>query len=374
MFEVNQILNKGRFDVRTAIRRMALMPNTTLQAEEAERFIDGVWDQSVMKDNLRLVKMKSEKKKIHQLGLTTRILYPEATFDNSSILTAMNDTEVELDTEELRAGLLIKDADLEDMNIGSPQAFKNKVMELVQKKLANELSELYWIADENDLSGFGATDARSVLDGIRYQLDHSQTGETYVNSVTGSTVLLDASNTVTAKADDFLLSTTDGIVEFDSSAPYHPEFKFDLMMTHLPNEYWSYGPDNFRLFLNPRIFRRYQMGQRRVLTELGDSAIVGGGADQFAGAKFVQCPQMSLTMEVNASDAQKENHDATNGTLTDVMLTWRDNIAIGIQLNLVMETERSARDRGTYFYWTIRTDVKVMDVHGVVLLKRLADA
>ena len=197
-------INKGksRFNIKDAIRKMTMLPDITLQAEEASYFIEGVWDQTAMKNYAELITMNSQKKNLRHLGLTERMLKPEGSFNTASIVTALTNNNVQLSTVELRAGLLIKDADLEDMNIGSASDFKAAVMRIVQNKLANEIEEWLWISDTHNLAGFGANDARSTIDGWRYQIEYSQTGDTYVNKVTGSANVLDASNTVTARSEE----------------------------------------------------------------------------------------------------------------------------------------------------------------------------
>ena len=222
---------------RTLIEKMISLTAITLNAEESKRFTLMVWDKSVLKNNARLVTMNSATRNVRALGIgTDRILHPASTFSSSDYKKNFANNLIPLATEEFRCCVVIYDSDLEDINVGTAAEFKRAVMGMVSMKLANELDELYWIGDKEGLSGFANTDARSRLNGWRYQLDHSQSDEAYENKVTGSTVVLDASNIVSARAADFELVVTQGIAETAASGSYETEFKFDLMIEKLPSE------------------------------------------------------------------------------------------------------------------------------------------
>lgn len=372
MFEKDQLLDgAGRFNVRDAISKMTMLPNITLDAEEAEKFWKGVWDQTTIKNIAQKVTMKSQKKKLRHLGITEQVLYPEGQMDTSRIVTELTENEVELSTVELRAAILIKDADLEDMNIGSAAEFKSAVMDLYMAKLANELEDFLWLSENTtDLSDFTATDPRSLIDGWRYQLDHSQSGETWENTVTGSTVILDASNTVTAKAEDFAISSSDAIIEFDGSAPYHPDFKLGYFLPNMPVDYLPLIGD-MKFFMNPRLWWKELQHERKLGTEIAHRSLTAGGEDSFDNVPVVTCPRLPVTMAVDGTYAQKEALDTvTPGTLVDILLTPASNLVFGVQLDLMMEVERSPSSRGNIYWSTIRADAKVRDVNAAVFGKR----
>lgn len=373
MFEEGRLLDgAGRFNVRDAISKMVMLPNITLDAEEAERFLEGVWDQTSIKNIAQMVTMKSQKKKIRHLGLTERIMHPEAQMDSTKILTTLLENEIELSTVESRAAVLIKDADMEDMNIGSAAEFKAAVMRIIQNKLANEIEEWLWISESTiDRSDFGADDIRSTIDGWRFQLDNSQTGQTYVNSVTGSATILDASGTVTADSASYSITTTQGPIEFAAAAPYHPEFKLEAFLQNLPTQYLRLLPQ-MKFLMHNRLWGAELSGERNLGTEIAHMSLRNPtGFDQFDGIDVVQAPLLPLTMAIDTDSVQFEKlDDTTPGDLTDVVLTPADNLVFGVQLDLMMETERSAASRGNIFWFTIRADAKIRDVNAAVLGKR----
>lgn len=371
MFESGRVLDgAGRFNIRDAIAKMTMLPNITLNAEEADRFWEGVWDLTSIKNVAEKVTMKSQKKDLRHLGLTERIMHPEGTMDASKIVTTLLENKVQLSTVECRAAVLIKDADLEDMNIVSAAEFKAAVMRIIQNKLANEIEEWLWISEsETDMSGFGADDIRSTIDGWRYQLDYSQSGETYENAVTGSAVILDASNTVTAIAESFVVSSTDGPVEFAAAEPWHADFKLGYFRPNLPVEYLK--TPGLTFFMNNRIWDKELQHERKLGTEVSHMSLRNPGAfDTFDNIPVVQCPQIPLTMAIYSSGQKEQLDTATPGDLTDVLLTPANNLVFGVQLDLMMEVERSPSTRGNIYWFTIRGDAKIRDVNACVFGKR----
>lgn len=373
MFEEGRVLDgAGRFNLRDAIEKMVMLPNITLDAEEAAKFWEGVWDLTSIKNIAEKVTMKSQKKKIRHLGLTDRVMHPEAQMDITKIVTTLLENEIELSTVESRAAILIKDADLEDMNIGSAAEYKAAVMRIFQTKVANEIEESAWISENTtDLSGFGADDIRSQKDGWRYQIDHSQSGETYENSVTGSAVLLDASNTITDKVADFTVSTSDGPVEFGAADPFHPDFKLAYFMRYMPVQYLAMIND-MKLFMNNRLWQMQLFHEYKLGTEIAHMTLRNPqGLDRFNGTEVVECPQIPITMAIDGTYTQKEALDtSTPGDLTDVVLTPAKNLVYGVQLDLMVEIERSQASRGNIFWFSVRDAVAIRDVAAVVFGKR----
>lgn len=366
------LATRVRWSINTIVEKMVAMPTIDLPEEESKRFVELVFDQSVLKDHAQQIPMSSVKKQLRGLGMTDEILFPSATFTSADYITTVDHDLQTLETQEFRACVVIYDADLEDMNIGSAAAFKSQIMNMTAKKIANQLDKAYWIADEEDLSGFADEDIRSTFNGWRYRLDHSQDGEDYENDVTGSCVILDASNVVTAAAVDFDIVTDQLVVEQDPAAPYNQEYKFNQMIAQMPSEYKTDGLSKLRFFMNDKPASDYVKALSNRATAIGDAAILGQSKLQYGGVPIVQLPLMPTTMIIDGDDVQKEKlDDTTPGTLTDVVLTHESNFVIGMQKKITMETERSAEDRATRFYFVVRPAVAIEDVHACVLMKRV---
>ena len=362
----------GKFSVQAAIHKMITLPTITLSPEEAAGFVERSWDLSNMKYYARKVPMKYQTKNIRGIAWGTGdFFYPEGQFDKTKVKTAFADDNILLTSKELRAGLLIKDSDYEDLTIGSSAEFKNHLFSMAEKRMAREMEEVCWLGDTQGLNGYGVDNPRSVVDGWRYRLDHSQTGETYRNASTGSTIILDASNTVTARKSDFAITTLQAIVEQRIAAPFGQEIKFGRMFKEIPSEYTADGVGDLRYFCNDKILVDYTEQLQERGTPLGDLAVMGKTFKTAGGIPIIPCPLMPVTMKIDTVDVQKEAWVPASGDLTDVVLTKNQNFGIGIHLEIIMEGERSAEDRGNYYYFTTRIDTFVGDVHAAVLCKRM---
>lgn len=188
--------NKKLLSKKDFIQKMVSMPAITLEAEEADRFIDYIVDQSVLKNNARVVRMKGPTKNIRALGIEQRFLKPAATFSSSDYLKQLSEHKMTLTTKKVRGAVAIHDDDIEDIvNIQSGVSFKSQVMKMVAAKIANELSEAFWIGDTHNHGGFAADDIRSLWDGWRYRIRNSQVAsDPYWNRVTGRATLMTAAN------------------------------------------------------------------------------------------------------------------------------------------------------------------------------------
>ena len=358
MRSTEELLNKDKFT------KMVSLPTITLSPEEADRFIDYIVDQSVLKNNARIVKMSKETKNIRALGLgSSRFLHPAETFSTSDYKKEFSSQLIQLVSKKVRGCVVIYDDDLEDNLEGN--AFKDHIMRMITAQIANELEEAFYIGDTAGLSGFANTDIRSLWDGWRYILDNSQVGEPYYNSVTGGCNILDASNTLGTH-----FQMAGKIAMVDNAAPYNWEFKFHKMIEVLPTQYKRTGFNNLRFFCNDLVLQNYLEALTARSTVLGDNAILSGGIATYEGIPIVPCPMMPTTLAVHGTYTTKEKY-STTGTYADVILTHKDNFIVGIQRSIKLEPQREAADEATYFFYSMRADLAVENVNACVLLKRV---
>jgi len=406
MFTNQELLNKKNFQ-----KALNMMQTITLAPQEADRFIDYVYDQSVLKNNARQVKMTKASVNIRAIGLGTgRILHPGKTFSSSDYKTKLSHNLITLTAKEVRGCIVIPDDDIQDNIEGD--AFVDHIMQMVTKKIANELDEAYWIGDTKDIGGFVNTDIRSLFDGWRYRILNE------TNDVSGSATILNAANSVTGSATEtssshlvdsattftaamvgyYVHNTTDNtfaiitafgsvhdvtlssdimannetyeicqfklagkIAEQDSAAPYNWEFKFGKARRVLPSIYKKEGLANLRYFTNDQVEQDYFDALTARNTNLGDLAITGKVPS--GKIPIVSCPLMPNTLD--------DDGVLDGGSYTDCMLTHKDNLIVGIYKEIEMETERQAADRATYFYYTLRADLAVENVNAIVIIKNL---
>lgn len=410
MLSNRQLLSK-----REAIAKMVALPNIVLSAQEADRFIDYIVDQSRLKNTARIVRMNKPTKNIRALGIgTTAFLHPGATFTSSNYLRTLVDQKIELVSKKVRGCVVIHDDDLED-NIEA-DGFADHVMRMVAARIANELEEAMYIGDTHGLGSFADTDIRSLWDGWRYRIMHaSVSGDSYYNSVSGAPVIITARSedaaatsteysagdivrpatangyiyicqtagtssasaptwptvigttvvdgTVTWRCYGYDCDIAGGIAAQNTSAPYNWEFKYQRMLKRLPSIYKTAGLGNLRFLHSDQVTQDYVNALAARSTILGDQAIMGAAPLQFGKVPLIDCPLMPTTLD--------EDGVIDSGSYTDTILTPKGNLIIGIQRELKIESQRIAADESTYWFYSMRADVAIENVNAAVMLMNL---
>jgi hypothetical protein len=407
------------------LTKMISLPSIVLEAEEADRFIDYIIDESVMKNSARIIKMQKETKNIRALGLgAARFLYPGSTFSSSDYLKQLTDQKIELVSKKLRGCVVIYDDDLED-NI-ERDAFADHIMRMVAARIANELDEIFWIGDTASIGGFAATDARSLFDGWRYRIKYSQVSSGYLsghyNAVSGRATLMTAKaatvwattpgaaqsvaqgvithpdtangfvyictvagttggsaptwptvlgttvtdNTATWRCHAYDTALAGKIAEQNSSTPYNWEFKYGNILKKLPSKYKKAGLANLRFFQSDQLVQDYIDALAARATILGDKAILGQAPIQHGQVPIIACPNMPITMS--------EAGVLGGGVYGDTLLTPAGNLIIGIQRQLKIESQRMAADEATYWFYSMRADNAIENVNACILMENLITA
>lgn len=413
------LTNKSMLNKRQQIEKMVSLPTIVLAAEEADRFIDYIVDESVLKNNARVVKMAKETKNIRALGIESRFLRPAGTFSSSDYLKTLSTQKIALISKKVRGCIAIYDDDLEDNIEGD--TFANHIMKMVAAKIANELDEAFWIGDTAGFGGFAADDIRCLWDGWRYRIRNSQVAaDPYWNKVTGRATLMTAINetdwaTGIAKVAGNIVEpttpngfvyialdagTTDAateptwptvlggtvidnagasqitwrchaydctmagkIVEQAATVPYNWEFKYNNMLKKLPSKTKKVGLANLRFFGSDQLAQDYVEALAARSTILGDQAVVGKVPLQFGQVPIVPAPLMGTTMSAAGVLGA--------GTYADCLLTPKNNLIVGIQRDIKIESERVAADEATYWFYSMRADTAVENVNACVLMEKL---
>lgn len=401
------------------LTKMVSLPAIVLEAEEADRFIDYVVDESVLKNNARVIKMKKQTKNVRALGLgDIRFLKPGATFSSSDYLKQLTTQKIPLVTKKMRGCIAIFDDDLED-NIEA-DAFADHIMRMVTGKIGNELEEIFWISDTASLGGFAATDTRSLFDGWRYRIRQSQAATGYLsghyNNVSGRATLMTAlsetnwaATTLYAQGDvRHPLATPNGFVyictvagttgaaeptwpvvlggtvidgtatwrchaydcalagmiaQQNTGVPYNWEFKYGNMLKKLPSKYKKVGLANLRFFQSDQMAQDYVNALSARATIMGDKAILGQAALQYGQVPIVPSPLMTMTMSAAGV--------LGGGVYGDTLLTPKGNLVIGIQRSIKIESQRVAADEATYWFYSMRADCAIENVNACVLMEKL---
>ena len=353
--------NKQLLSKKQQIQKMISLPNISLEAEEADRFIDYIVDESVMKGKARIVRMNKETKNIRALGLGTGdFLHPGTTFTTSEYKKTLSQQRIQLTSKKVRGCIVIFDDDLEDNIEGD--AFADHLMRMVAKQISNELDIAYWIGDTGSGNAYGDTDIKSLWDGWRYRIANGDTdGDTYYNSVSGGSTVLDAES---ASSFDF---EEGRIAMHGASAPYLWEFKYNKILQTLPSKYKVGGLANISFYNSDQVTQNYIEALSARSTILGDNAILGSAPLKYGMVPIVSAPNMPITM----AGGTQATEAATGGAYADVVLTPNGNFVIGIQRNIKIESQREAADEATYWFYSMRVDVAIENINACVLLRKL---
>ena len=341
------------------------LPSVALSPEEADRFIDYMVDQSTLKTFARVERMNTPEKPIRQIGFGAgNFLYPAGQFNSGKYKSQYVDNKILLQTKKARGCVTIYDDDLEDLPVGiTEDAFKNQIMLMVTKKIANELEQAYWIGDTKGYNPFAADDIRVMWDGWRYQIMNSGAGRPYLNKVTGSAHVLVASDGGQSGC-PFLYSGR--IAERNQSVPYDWEFKYKAMLSTLPSIYKTAGLANLRYLHSDLVTQDYIAALAARSTPQGDAAIVGDAPLKFGKVPILDVPLMPLDLGGGVNDGK-----LASGAYTDALLSPQGNLIIGIQRDIRIESQRIAADEATYVFYSIRTDVKIENVDAIVITTEL---
>ncbi len=353
--------NRQLLSKRQQIQKMISLPSITLAAEEADRFIDYVVDESVMKNKARIVKMNKATKNIRALGLGTGdFLHPGSTFSSSEYKKILSQNNISLISKKVRGCIAIFDDDLEDNIEGD--AFITHLMKMVAKKISNELDIAYWIGDTGSGNAYGDTDIKSLWDGWRYRIANGDTdGDTYYNSVSGGSTVLDATTDAT-----FVLEGGK-IAMVSNAAPYNWDFKYNRILQALASKYKVGGLNNLSFYNNDNVTQNYIEALSARSTILGDQAISGAAPLKYGMVPIVSCPNMPITMDGDTQATEA----ATGGDYTDVLLTPNGNLVVGIQRDIKIESQREAADEATYWFYSMRVDVAIENIAACILCRKL---
>jgi len=348
------------------------IPSVTLTEQEADTFLDMVFDESSMIKYARIERMVKPQKNIRAIGFGSgRFLYPEGSFNESKYKKEWAHNKIQLASKKARGCVVVFDDDLEDLRgIETEAEWKMKLMGMIAKKIANELEEVAWISNTGVTPNtFAADDLRGSYMGWRYRTYYSQlTTDTYYNNaVPGGAQVLAACDGGTSGSTFDLAGKISGI---DTNAPYSVEHKYHRALKLMPAKYKMQGGLKNMAFLNSDIVTMdyLEVLQQRG-TELGDAVILGKAPISYLNVPIIDCP----LMPTNLGTAPGYGTIGA-GSYTDVLLTPKGNLIVGIQREITIETERSAADEATYVFYSIRWDLAIENTNAVVMISCLTHA
>lgn len=359
-----------KFKIRKGFNLISL-PSISLVEQEADRFITYLVDQSVMKGYARIERMTLPQKNIRALGFGAgSFLFPADHFDETKYKKTFTHNRIPLNTKKIRGCVAIFDDDLEDIaGVTTEAEYKDQLMKLITAKMANELEVAAWIAETHALNGFAADDIRGMWDGWRYRITHSAVGQTYYNNVTGAAHLLEACTGGTTGSP---FNAAGLIAEREAGEPYDWEFKYHMMLKTMPAVYKANnGLANMSFLNSDLVTQDYLAALSSRGTVLGDAVFLGTAQPMYNRVKILDVPLMPITL---GSPGAGTDGVLGAGAYTDVLLTPKGNLIVGIQRDIKLESKREAADEATYVFFSMRVDWAIENVDAVVLLRCLEHA
>ena len=341
------------------------MPGIDLTPEEADQFIDYVVDQSAMKNFARVKKMNKPSAFIRAIGFGDGdFLFPAGAFNESKYKKKFAQNKITLNTYKMRGAVVVFDDDLEENIEGAK--FKDHLMKIVTAKIANQLELAYYMAESSGgNNNWPADDIKSLFDGWRYIITHSQAGEQYYNDVSGGAHIKDACDGGESGSE---FEKAGEIAEY-IAAEYRWEFKYHQMVKNMPSIYKANnGLEKMRFLNSDLVSQDYIEALQSRGTALGDAVLQGKVPTSYGKVGIIDVPLMPTTLgDPDAGDDGKVGA----GEYTDVLLTPKDNLIIGMQREIRIESQREAADEATYVFYSIKTGCTIENVNACVLLRCL---
>jgi hypothetical protein len=141
------------------------------------------------------------------------------------------------------------------------------------------------------------------------------------------------------------------------------------MLKAMPSMYKANNGLSKMAFLNSDLVTQdYIAALSSRSTGLGDAVFTGKVAPQYGVVPIIDVPLMPTTL---GDPNTGQDGVVGAGNYTDVLLTPKNNLIVGIQRDIKVETQREAADQATYLFYTMRVCVAVENINAVVLLRCL---
>jgi hypothetical protein len=361
-----------KFKIKKGFNLISL-PTISLTEQEADKFIDYMVDESTMKNYARIERMSKPMKNIRALGFGSGdFLYPADQFDETKYKKQWAQNKIVLTTKKARGAIVVFDDDIEDLGGMMTEAqYNDQLMRIVTKKIANEMEAAFWSGEMAGPNAWAADSIKSMWDGWRYRVVNSASGAAYYNTVTGGAHILNACEGGTT-GNEYQFAGK--IAEQGTTAPYNWEFKYFQMLKEMPSKYKAANGLANMVFMNSDLVTQdYFMALSSRGTAIGDAVFNGTTQNRVGGVPIIDIPLMPTNL---GDPTATPNTDGVvgGGAYTDVLLTPKNNLIIGIQRDIKIESKREAADEATYIFYSLRMDVAIENVDAVVLLRCLEHA
>jgi len=254
---------------KAVITTDALATAGKLNAAQSDKFIDYVVDESVLKDNARIVRFRNEDLEIDKIGIGRRMAFPKTEAQDPGLRRGVTTSKVTLTPRTLIMPFEIGD-EFKEINIEG-DSVENTIIKMMARQLSNDMEELYIQGDtlgpailESDYKDGGSA--------TKYVLDK------YLQMFDGWNKLADSGHLLDAEAANVGLSL------------------FGKMLRQLPTKFRR-NRAALRFFMSPDLYQIYIEKLATRATSLGDASAGGSGHNPY-GVPVVEVPLLQFLPQV----------------------------------------------------------------------------
>ena len=230
----------------------ALASSGKLNPAQSDRFIDFVIDETILKDNARVVRFRNETLEIDKIGIGKRVAVPKAEAVDPGVRRGVTTSKVTLKPKEVMVPFEIGDT-FREINIEGDDV-EETIIRLMATQFANDLEELY--VTGNKLGP--AVVESDILDGG----SSNYIKDSYLALEDGWQLLADGGNIVDAGGQNIGLSL------------------FSKAIRAMPTKFRR-NKSALRWFMSPDLWQLYLEKLSTRATGLGDNAASGGAHGPF---------------------------------------------------------------------------------------------
>lgn len=219
-----------------------------LNPAQSDRFIDYVIDETVLKDNARIIRFRNESLDIDKIGVGKRVAVPKAEATDPGVRRGVTTSKVSLQPVEIMVPIEIGDT-FREINIEGENV-EDTIIRMFATQLANDMEDLY-------INGNKLGAARLQSDMLEGGSTSLYVKDSYAALQDGWSLLADGGNVVNAGGQNIGLSV------------------FSKAIRALPTKFRR-NKSQLRWFMSPDLWQLYQEKLSTRATNLGDSALGGG--------------------------------------------------------------------------------------------------
>jgi hypothetical protein len=248
---------------KATVTTAALANAGKLNPLQANRFIDFVVDESMMKDMVRIARFSSEEMLIEKIGVGRRVAVPKEEAADPGVRRGVTTSKVTLRPVEIMVPFEIGDL-VQEYSIEGKGTMEQTVMRLMAKALANNLEELYWEGNAN---------GPAVLEG---------------DIIDGGSPTLYRKDTYLALYNAWLKQAEAGNV-VDAQNAEIAQAVFGKALRAMPRKFKRMR-NRLRWFLSDNHEQRYREGLSARQTALGDAAVNSADSPKPFGIQMAPVP------------------------------------------------------------------------------------